>query len=66
MIRLLEKYLDGFNKAQSFEKVSGKPGETFTWIEGLPLKELRKPKNIIKIREQYKIRSDHFRKKRGN
>ena len=41
-------------------------GKTFTWIEGLPLKELRKPKNIKKIREQHKIHEEHFRKKRGN
>ena len=41
-------------------------GKTYTWIEGLPLHELRKPKIIKKIREQHAINEQHFRNKRGN
>lgn len=65
-VRLLETYPEDFEKAQAYEKISTEDGKTFTWIEGLQLKELRKPKNIKKIREQHKIHEEHFRKKRGN
>jgi len=65
-VRLLETYPDDYDKAQRFEKISNEMGKTFTWIEGLPLHELRKPKNIKKIREQHAISEQHFRNKRGN
>jgi len=65
-VRLLEKHPDDFDKAQAFEKISDELCKSFTWIEGLPLSELRKPKNIKKIKEQHKVREDQFRKKRGN
>lgn len=65
-VRLLETYLDDFNKAQTFEKISNEFGKTYTWIEGLPLKELRKPEIIRNIKEQHQIRENHFRNKRGN
>ena len=65
-VRLLEKYPDDYNKAQRFEKISNEMGKTFTWIEGLPLYELRKPKNIKKIREQNAINERHFLNKLGN
>lgn len=65
-VRLLEKYPDDFEKAQNYEKISNEMGKTFTWIDGLPLNELRKPENIIKIKEQYEIRAEQFRKKRKN
>ncbi len=65
-VRLLEKYPNDFNKAQKFEKLSDELGKSFTWIEGLPLKDLRKPENIKKIIKQHKIRENQFQKKRGN
>lgn len=65
-VRLLETYPADFNKAQNFEKISNQMGKTYTWIEGLPLSELRKPKNIKRIREQHEIREQRFRNKRGN
>jgi 3'-phosphoadenosine 5'-phosphosulfate sulfotransferase (PAPS reductase)/FAD synthetase len=65
-VRLLETYPDDFNKAQEFEKLSDEMGKTYTWIEGLPLKDLRKKENITKIKKQHRIREERFRKKRGN
>lgn len=65
-VRLLEKYPEDFEKAQNFEKLSNGMGKTFTWIEGLPLSELRKTENIKKIKEQHEIRAEQFRKKKGN
>ncbi len=65
-VRLLETYPEDFNKAQEFEKISEELGKTYTWIEGLPLSELRKPEHIKKIKKQHKIREERFRKKRGN
>ena len=62
---MLEKYPDDFDKAQRFEKISNEMGKTYTWIAGLPLHELRKQKNIKKIREQHEIHEQHFRNKRG-
>lgn len=65
-VRLLETYPDDFDKAQSFEKMSDETGKTYTWIEGLPLSELRKKGNVEKIKKQHQIRVDRLRKKRGN
>lgn len=65
-VRLLETYPDDFNRAQQFEKISNEMDKTYTWIEGLPLSELRKAENIKKITEQHEIRKNHFRNKRGN
>lgn len=49
-VRLLATYSEDFDKAQQFEKISSEMGKTYTWIEGLPLSELRKSENIKKIR----------------
>lgn len=65
-VRLLENYPEDFEKAQAYEKVSDEPGKTFTWIQGMPLSELRKPENIEKIKNRYKERHEHYIKTRGN
>ena len=65
-VRMLEKYPEEFEKAQAYEKISDEPGKTFTWIQDLPLSELRKPENIEKIKENYKIQQEKLLKNRKN
>ncbi|MEH0021517.1 MAG: phosphoadenosine phosphosulfate reductase family protein [Desulfobacter sp.] len=65
-VRLLEKYPDDFDKAQAFEKLSSEMGKTYTWIEGLPLAELRKKEKIQEIKENHRIQVEQLKKKRGN
>jgi 3'-phosphoadenosine 5'-phosphosulfate sulfotransferase (PAPS reductase)/FAD synthetase len=49
-VRLLEAHPDQFAAAEAYEKISSEPGKTFTWIQGLPLSELRKPETIASIK----------------
>jgi len=65
-VRLLETYPEEFEKAQAYEKISEVSGKTFTWIQGLPLSELRKPENIAKIRQNYEANKSKMAKQRGN
>jgi len=65
-VRLLENYPEKYDKAQSFEKISSKMGKTFTWIEGMPLQELRKPENIEHIKLKHKQNLKKLDQKRGN
>jgi 3'-phosphoadenosine 5'-phosphosulfate sulfotransferase (PAPS reductase)/FAD synthetase len=65
-LRLLETHPDQFDKAQQYEKISDEPGKTFTWIQGMPLSELRKPENADKIRARYLERKERMRKQRGD
>ena len=65
-VRMLEKYPEEFEKAQAYEKISDEPGKTFTWIQDLPLSELRKPENIEKIKENYKIQQEKLLRNRKN
>jgi len=65
-VRLLENHPEQFEKAMAYEKISDEPGKTFTWIQGMPLSELKKPENIEKIRERYEARQDREKKNRGN
>lgn len=53
---LYEKHPDYFKKAMEFEK-SG-----YSWIQGLPLKELIKPEKIRAIKESYKIMQERKEK----
>ena len=50
-VRLLETHPDQFDQAQAYEKISDDPGKTFTWIQGMPLSELRKPENVAAIKQ---------------
>ena len=65
-VRLLETYPEDFDKAQGYEKQSVEPGKTFTWVQGMPLSELRKPENIEKIKSRHEEAKGRYRKTRGN
>jgi 3'-phosphoadenosine 5'-phosphosulfate sulfotransferase (PAPS reductase)/FAD synthetase len=65
-VRLLETYPKDFDKAQAYEKQSDAPGKTFTWVQGMPLSELRKPENIAAIKDRFAESAERLRKTRGN
>ena len=65
-VRLLETYPDKFQEAQDYEKISEDPSETFTWIQGMPLSELRKPETIHRIKARHRENEERRRKNRGN
>ncbi len=65
-VRLLENHPDQFDEAQKYEKLSDDSGKTFTWSQGMPLSELRKPENIAKIRRRYTAFEERRRLNRGN
>lgn len=52
-VRLLETHPEQFDQAQAYEKLSGEPGKTFTWVQRMPLSELRKPENVARIKQRY-------------
>jgi 3'-phosphoadenosine 5'-phosphosulfate sulfotransferase (PAPS reductase)/FAD synthetase len=49
-VRLLETHPDQFDQAQTYEKISDEAGKTFTWVQRMPLSELRKPENVARIK----------------
>lgn len=65
-VRLLETHPDQYEEAQKYEKITDDPGKTFTWIQGMPLSELRKPENIAKIRARYAESEERKKANRGN
>lgn len=65
-VRLLETHPDQFAEAMKYEKVSDDPGGTFTWIQRMPLSELRKPENVAEIKRRYAESVERAKKKRGN
>ena len=65
-VRLLETHPDQFEEAQKYEKITDDPGKTFTWIQGMPLSELRKPENIAKIKARYAESEERKKANRGN
>lgn len=65
-VRLLENYPRLFDKAQSYEKISDEPGKTFTWIQNMPLSELRKTENIERIKEKHKEMITRYKLSRPN
>jgi 3'-phosphoadenosine 5'-phosphosulfate sulfotransferase (PAPS reductase)/FAD synthetase len=65
-VRLLERHPDQFDQAQSYEKIDEREGKTFTWIQDMPLSELRKPQNVEEIKRRNTESEDRRRKKRGN
>jgi hypothetical protein len=42
------------------------PRKTFTWVQGMPLSELRKPDNIAVIKQRFAELEERARKQRGN
>lgn len=65
-VRLLETHPDQFEEAQKYEKISEDAGKTFTWIQRMPLVQLRKPENIAAIKRRQSESEERNRKKRGN
>ncbi len=65
-VRLLETHPEQFEAAQKYEKISDDPGNTFTWVEGMPLSELRKPENIAAIKRRYVESEEQKKANRGN
>jgi 3'-phosphoadenosine 5'-phosphosulfate sulfotransferase (PAPS reductase)/FAD synthetase len=65
-VRLLEKHPDQFEEAQGYEKIDERVGKTFTWIQGMPLSELRKPENIAAIKRRHAQSEERIRQNRGN
>jgi 3'-phosphoadenosine 5'-phosphosulfate sulfotransferase (PAPS reductase)/FAD synthetase len=65
-VRLLETHPEQFDEAQAYEKVSDDPGKTFTWSQGMPLSELRKPENIAAIKARHAERLLRFKKQKGD
>jgi len=64
-VRLLEKYPKRFAEAEAYEKISDDEGKTFTWNQGMPLSELRKPENIEGITQRWMEAVRKRRAKRG-
>lgn len=65
-VRLLETHPDQFEEAQKYEKITDEPGKTFTWIQGMPLSELRKPENIARIKARYAEYEERKKANKGN
>jgi 3'-phosphoadenosine 5'-phosphosulfate sulfotransferase (PAPS reductase)/FAD synthetase len=65
-VRLLESHPEQFEEAQAYEKSSDEPGKTFTWSQGMSLRELRKPENIAAIKARHAERLERIKKQRGN
>jgi hypothetical protein len=65
-VRLLENHPDQFEEAMKYEKVSTEPGKTFTWIQGMPLSELRRPETIAGIKKRYEERQQRLKQQRAN
>lgn len=65
-VRLLENHPDQFEAAMKYEKVSDELGKTFTWIQGMPLSELRKAETIEAIKRRYAESEERRKAKRGN
>jgi 3'-phosphoadenosine 5'-phosphosulfate sulfotransferase (PAPS reductase)/FAD synthetase len=65
-VRLLETHPDQFDQAMEYEKVSNDTAMTFTWNQGMPLSELRKPHNVAAIKQRYKEFEERRSARRGN
>ncbi len=49
-----------------YEKITDDPGKTFTWIQGMPLSELRKPETVAGIKRRYAEHDERRKANRGN
>ena len=65
-VRLLEAHPEQFEAAMKYEKITDDPGKTFTWIQGMPLSELRKPETIDGIKRRYAEYEERRKANRGN
>lgn len=65
-VRLLETHPDQFEEAAKYEKTSEDPGKSFTWVQGMPLNELRRPENIAAIKQRHAERQARLRRQRAD
>jgi hypothetical protein len=65
-VRLLETHSDQFEAAMKYEKVADDPAKTFTWIQGMPLSELRKPETVAAIKRRNIEAEERRKANRGN
>jgi 3'-phosphoadenosine 5'-phosphosulfate sulfotransferase (PAPS reductase)/FAD synthetase len=65
-VRLLENHPEQFEQAMKYEKISDDPGKTFTWVQGMPLSELRKPENIAAIKRRFAEFEERRKANRAN
>lgn len=63
-VRLLEKYPDQFAEAEHYETTNSETGEHFTWMENMPLSEIRKPEIQSQIKFEYEKRKARIAEKR--
>src|ERR1039458_8957966 len=64
-VRLLETHPEQFDEAQAYEKITDDPRKTFTWSQGMPLSELRKPENVAAIKARHAGRLERIKQKQG-
>jgi len=57
-VQLLRRFPDKFDEAEAYEKLDCPDGKGFTWMEGLPLRELRKSSVRERIVEEYQARRE--------
>ena len=55
-VQLLRRFPDKFDEAEAYEKLDCPDDKGFTWMEGMPLRELRKRSVQKRIVEEYKTR----------
>ena len=65
-VRLLETHPEQFEEAMQYEKITDDPRKTFTWIQGMPLIELRKPENVAAIKRRSAELDERRKADRGN
>jgi hypothetical protein len=65
-VRLLETHPDQFEAAMKYEKITDDPGKTFTWNQGMPLSELRKPETVATIKRRNAEAEERRKTNRGN
>jgi 3'-phosphoadenosine 5'-phosphosulfate sulfotransferase (PAPS reductase)/FAD synthetase len=65
-VRLLENHPEQFEEAMKYEKIGDGHSKTFTWIQRMPLSELRKPENVEAIKLRHAEIEERRRANRGN
>jgi 3'-phosphoadenosine 5'-phosphosulfate sulfotransferase (PAPS reductase)/FAD synthetase len=66
-VRLLERHPEKFEQAMKYETLTDEQkGRTFTWIEGMPLSELKKPENVAMIKKRFEERQSQLRERKTN
>ena len=52
----MERHPEAFDEAMHYEKDALEHGSPFTWTQGEPLQELKKPQRIIQIKQEFEKR----------